>query len=153
MGVVQREHETVDLWTALAEDRELIAGEAVDADRPFTAGEKKQVAERLLLLKQQIVLIAKPDPVQDARLDRAIVALNAAAESMNRGQWKLLFVGAMMQALFELGLDPDPQLPGPDLIVQIWPIGNSVHWPPVRSLTDAEFPLLLRRFKYSRSTP
>jgi hypothetical protein len=44
---VKREHETPDLWAALAQERELISGVAVDGDEGFTAAEQRLVHERL----------------------------------------------------------------------------------------------------------
>jgi hypothetical protein len=77
---VKREHETPDLWAELSRERELIGGEAVDGDRPFTADEKRLLAERLDLLQRQIIQIANPDASQTAALENAIVALKNAAE-------------------------------------------------------------------------
>lgn len=106
LRTVKREHDTPDLWQAIAAERELLGTSSADDGAQFSADERKIVADRLTAFHRQVEQIANPTPDQAAALTKAVEDLKAAAETLSRGQWKTMFIGTIIQAVAGLALDP-----------------------------------------------
>jgi hypothetical protein len=107
---VKQEHEAPDLWAALRQEAELVAG-AVDGlveNTPFTEDEQRQIEAHLAEAKEYVRATQQLTPAQyesiDTRLDYLV---DAAKRGMGRVDWRKILVGSFVSLVLQMVVPAD----------------------------------------------
>jgi hypothetical protein len=133
--------------------------DSADRGRPnlYTQEERTKMMESLVEPLLTAVWIGR-FASQTTHVSYGVELFERSAPAVVVGFVRIIKVCALLLQVLTLRRDPrfgytlteDLRLPWPQLMTQIWPAERLVQWPPARSLRDAEFPVLLGRFRYAR---
>lgn len=103
-----REHTAPDLWAELTRRREMLAGDADEAEnRPFEPGELERVDAALAEVRELVQATYDLTQGQQEQLDRRLAYLEAAARRVGRVDWLNLVLAAIVQLIFQGVLSSD----------------------------------------------
>lgn len=95
---VRYELDTPDFWEEVKGNSRVLTelDDELADNRPFTPGERSQIAQRLDEIKEHVSDRYHPAPEQMVQIERGVEELKEAAERVSRKDWKLMLQGTVL---------------------------------------------------------
>jgi hypothetical protein len=106
---VRYELDTPDFWAELKNSARVLAelDDELADNRPFTQGERTQIAQGLDEVKEHVSATYHPAPEQMAVIERGVEELKEATERVNRKDWGLMFQGIILGWVVDAFVPPE----------------------------------------------
>ncbi len=107
---LKREYHGPDLWAELHAQRELLTGlaEAAESNAPFSADEQAEIARKLNEAKIYVRRTRELTAAQYEAIESRLDYLVEAAGRQGRLDWRNTFIGALVGAVIQAELPPEP---------------------------------------------
>lgn len=106
---VKEDVNTPDLWAELQREREILTGARYEdvENTPFTSDEQAEIAEQLQQIKYFVKETYALSGAQMLSLEAGLDDLKVAAGRIGRKDWRLLFLGVILNLVFVVLLPPE----------------------------------------------